>query len=220
MAGPAFIDTKIALEAEFGTKNDGSVCLLGAYELAKQHNLSEYRKLYKRVIVFNQEQIRTKMFNFMNIGYYAMLCEADEVWDYDDYNIEALQLIRSDVKLHLLKPCGQLSCTLCKDKPIDVLFYGAMNPHRQAVIDQLRKYKVNVATPCVFGDALNYYIARTKLCLNVHYYTDTNLQEQARMIKWVSSNVPILSEQSRTNYMNVLECNYNNIVENILCRIK
>ena len=220
MAGPAFIDTKIALEAEFGSDNNGTVCLLGAYELAKYHTLAEYRMHYKKVIVFNQEQIRTKMFKFMNFEYYTMLNEADELWDYDEYNIEALRLIRSDIKLHILKPCIQLSCKLCSNKTFDVLFYGAMNNHRNAVINQLRKYNINVVVPNKFGDNLNYYIARTKLCLNVHYYTDTALQEQARMIRWVSAGVPILSEVSRTNYMHINECNYNNIVENVLCRLK
>lgn len=219
-AGPAFIDTEVSLKATIKDISDDTVCLLGGYELAKNQTISDFKKTFSKVIVFNQEQIANRTRQFMSFEYFRMLKDADEVWDYDEFNIASLKPIRNDVKLVLLQPCDELNAgTSTKD--IDVLFYGAMNDHRQNIIQQLKQHHVNVVTPSgIWGSQLNTYIARTKICLNIHYYYETALQEQARMIRWTSSNANIISEPSRTNYMKVHEVPYNSIVEEVLCQLK
>ena len=220
-AGPAFLDTEIALTANIRHIEDDTVCLLGGYELAKTHTMADYKKSYKKVIVFNQEQIANRTRQFMSFEYFRLLKEADEVWDYDEFNIESLSPIRNDVKLILLKPCKELNAGHAANKDIDVLFYGAMNEHRAHIINQLKSHKVNVVMPNnIWGNQLNPFIARAKICLNIHFYYETALQEQARMIRWISSNANIISEPSRINYMKVNEVPYDSLVEEIICRLK
>lgn len=219
-ASPAFLDTEIALRSMYKNVPDDTVCLLGGWILSKSHTIAEYKRQFSKVIVFNQEQIANKTRQFMSIEYFSWFKDADEVWDYDEYNIECLRSIRNDIKLTLLQPCNELNAGSALRKDIDVLFYGTMNPHREHIINELRKHKINIVTPrYVWGSALNPYIARSKLCLNIHYYYETALQEQARMIRWVSSGANIISETSRTNYMNIREVEYNQLISTILSLI-
>lgn len=89
-----------------------------------------------------------------------------------------------------------------------------MNKRRQTIIDDLSAHGLNVfVANGIWGDKLNAYIARSKILLNIHYYPRTALQEQARMIRWIStSNVKIVGEESRTNYFNITEVPYDKLV--------
>jgi hypothetical protein len=74
----------------------------------------------------------------------------------------------------------------------------------------------------VFGDDLIPYIRTAKVLLNLHKH-DSALQEQARMIRWISSNAQIVSEPSRKNYMNVLEVSVNDMpihIKRVIERVK
>ena len=72
----------------------------------------------------------------------------------------------------------------------------------------------------MWGDKLNAYIARSKILLNIHYYPRTALQEQARMIRWISTtNVKIVGEESRTNYFNITEVPYDKLVTTCIALI-
>ena len=142
---------------------------------------------------------------------------ADEVWDYDEYNVEILKLIRPDIKFHPLKPCKELNVG-SKQKDIDVLFYGSLAiERRKKILDELKEHNINVVIANgKWGDELNDFIARAKICLNIHFFEKTALQEQARLIKWVSSNSTIVSEISRKNYLGVHEVPYNELVNECL----
>lgn len=219
-AGEAFIDTEIALRAEFNGRMTDSVVILGGWVLAKKININDLHKQYRHIIVFNQEQLIQKQMQFLTPEYFALLKQADEVWDYDDYNLAIMRHIRPDVKLHLLKPCNELNCGESTHKSIDVLFYGWMNDHRRYILDELKRHSVNVVIANAWGNDLNAYIKEAKLCLNVHFYTESALQEQARMIRWVSSHANIISEPSRINYLNVHEVSYTNLVKEIVKRVQ
>lgn len=210
-----FIDTEVSLNAEFMNNEPNTVIVLGGFEICKDKTIADLKKVYNKVIVFNQEQIRTKYRNFMSFEYYRFLKEADEVWDYDECNISALSPIRNDIKLHVLKPCNSLNAGTL-NKEYDVLFYGWENDRRSHILNTLKQHGVNVCVPHhVYGADLNQYIAKSKICLNIHFYPDTALQEQARMIRWISSKANIISEPSRTNYFGVTEIPYDNLVKSI-----
>jgi hypothetical protein len=49
---------------------------------------------------------------------------------------------------------------------------------------------------------------RSKILLNIHYYYECALQEQARMIRWIGAPCRIISEKSFKNYLNVEELEY------------
>lgn len=218
-----YIDTEISLKSEFANDSQDAVILLGPGLLEQNHELADFRQTDKtKVIVYNQAQLgNSNVKSILNFKYFSFISMADEVWDYDEHNINILKLIRPDIKLHVLKPCEELNAGIM-EKDIDVLFYGLMNKRRQDIIDTLTQNGLNVfVANGIWGDKLNSYIARSKILLNVHYYPITALQEQARMIRWVSTpGVHIVSERSRTNYLNITEVSYDELVATCMHIIK
>ena len=202
---PAFNDTIDSLRNEFkyDTTNDVIVC--GAHDFSRTQSIDALKKKYSRVIVFNQEPLTATQRQFMHKGYFAWLKQTDEVWDYDEQNIEVLKLIRPDVKLHILKPYKDWSVYKPVAKDIDILFYGLMNEHRAKILNELKKkYKVAIIQTWD-GRVLDSYIMRSKVLLNLHYYYESSMQEQARMIRWIGAPCRIVSEKSHKNYLNVEE---------------
>lgn len=202
---PAFNDTIDSLKYEFHDDTSNDVVICGAHEISRTEPIDKYKQKYGRVIVFNQEPLLAKQRKFMHIGYFSWLKTADEVWDYDETNIKVLKAIRSDIKLHTLKPYKNWPTSYKKD--IDILFYGTMNDHRKHLLDHL-KQKYNVCVLTNNFDNLDDYILRSKILLNIHFYYEVSLQEQARMIRWIGSPCRIVSERSIKNYLGVEEKSY------------
>ena len=207
---PAFNDTLESLKHEYANDTSSNVIICGAHDFSYTQSINTYKDKYKKVIVFNQEPLLAKQRNFMHPGYFAWLKDADEVWDYDEENIKVLNMIRPDVKLHVLKPYKIWPQET--DKDIDILFYGTMNDHRRSILTVLQKrYNVKILTSCWDGNELDKWILRSRILLNLHYYNETSLQEQARMIRWIGAPCRIVSEPSVHNYLGVDE--YHSISE-------
>ena len=130
---PAFNDTIDSLRNEFKDDTTNDVIVCGAHDFSRTQSIDALKKKYSRVIVFNQEPLTATQRQFMHKGYFAWLKQADEVWDYDEQNIEVLKLIRPDVKLHILKSYKDWSVYKPVAKDIDILFYGSMNEHRTKI---------------------------------------------------------------------------------------
>lgn len=212
---PAFNDTIDSLRNEFKDDKSNNVIICGAHDFSRTQSIDLYKKKFDKVIVFNQEPLTATQRQFMHKGYFAWLKQADEVWDYDEQNIEVLKLIRPDVKLHILKPYKDWSKYAPVVKDIDILFYGSMNEHRAKILSELKKkYKV-----VVFSyqnnqnwNNLDSYILRSKILLNIHFYYESSMQEQARIIRWIGAPCRIVSEKSWKNYLCVEEMNYEDLV--------
>lgn len=211
---PAYNDTICSLRNEFKDDKTNAVVICGAHDFSRRQSIDFYKQKYDKVIVFNQEPLTATQRQFMHKGYFIWLKLADEVWDYDDQNIEILKLIRPDVKLHILKPYKDWTKYAPVKKDIDILFYGTMNEHRAKLLNTLRR-KYNVV---VFSDKRNQnwndldrYILRSKILLNIHFYYESSMQEQARMIRWIGSPCRIISEKSCKNYLGVEEMNYEDL---------
>ena len=210
---PAFNDTIDSLKNEFKDDKSNNVIICGAHDISRTQSIVLYKKKFDKVIVFNQEPLTATQRQFMHKGYFAWLKQADEVWDYDEQNIEVLKLIRPDVKLHILKPYKDWSKYAPVAKDIDILFYGTMNEHRTKILNELKKkYKVAIIQTWD-GHVLDSYIMRSKVLLNLHYYYESSMQEQARMIRWIDSPCRIVSEKSWKNYLGVEEKEYNELVK-------
>lgn len=204
---PHFNDTIDSLKNEFKDDKSDAVVVCGVYETSKTKTVADFKKQYSKVIAFNQEPLFAKQRQFMHIMMYKFLKEADEVWDYDEANFPAIKPIRPDTKLHILKPYKNWNIYSPVTKDIDILFYGAMNAHRQILLDSLRtRYKVAVLTNNF--DTLDQYIIRSKVLLNVHYFYEVSMQEQARMIRWIGAPCRVVSEKSVHNYLGVDELDY------------
>ena len=209
----AYNDTIDSLKNEFKEDTSNNLVICGAHDFSRTQSIEIYKKKYNKVIVFNQEPLTATQRQFMHQGYFAWLKQADEVWDYDEQNIEVLKLIRPDVKLHILKPYKDWSVYKPVEKDIDILFYGSTNEHRTKILDELKKkYKVvHFKEGNSHWDDLDQYILRSKILLNIHYYYECAMQEQARMIRWIGASCRIVSEKSWKNYLGVEEMNYSEI---------
>ena len=206
----AFNETIDSLKNEFKDDKSNNVIICGAHDFSRTQSIDIYKKKYDKVIVFNQEPLTATQRQFMHKGYFAWLKQADEVWDYDEQNIEVLKLIRPDIKLHILKPYKNWSKYLKVEKDIDILFYGSTNEHRTRLLDVLKKkYKVlHFKEGNEHWEDLDQYILRSKILLNIHYYYESAMQEQARMIRWIGAPCRIISEKSKKNYLGVEEMTY------------
>lgn len=213
-AGPAFYDSADSLNNEFKDDYSNSIIILGAiyfsalFSAMKKNKLPSLHDKYDKVIVFNQEQLHSTQRNFLTPEYIEWIKQADEVWDYDETNFDLLYKFNKNIKLHLLKPYKNWSTYPIYKKDIDILFYGLMNEHRKKLLDHLgKKYKVVICNG-VYRNDLDNYILRSKILLNIHYYYECSLQEQARMIRWIGSPCRIISEKSVKNYLGVKELTY------------
>ena len=209
---PAFNDTIESLKHEFKDDTSNTLVICGAHDFSRTQSIDIYKKKYDKVIVFNQEPLTATQRQFMHKNYFVWLKQADEVWDYDEQNInEVLQFIRPDVKLHVLKPYKDWSVYQPVEKDIDILFYGSINEHRRVVLDELKKKYNVVILRSWDGNVIDNHIMRSKVLLNIHYYYESSMQEQARMIRWIGAPCRIVSEKSWKNYLSIEEYEYEDL---------
>jgi hypothetical protein len=82
-------------------------------------------------------------------------------------------------------------------RDFDVLHVGSMNPRRDAMITRLRSAGVRVCIPDrpVFDQDLAALEARSRVLLNVHYYTP-GIFEAFRVVPAIHRGTPVISETS------------------------
>lgn len=206
--GYAFNDIANSIKNEFVNNHDNTTAILFGAASWDIKKFDMYRKKYNKIILFQTEQLKATQKNFLTKQYYSWLRMVDEIWDYDEQNIDVLKMIRPDIKLHTLKPYKDWSKFTPIEKDIDILFYGAINEHRKKLLDSLSlKYKVKNLNS--WDDKIiDNHILRSKILLNIHYYYECGCQEQARMIRWIGAPCKIISENSVKNYLNVNELSY------------
>lgn len=216
-SGLLYRDTVESLNNEFKNDNSNTIVILGGilyslyYQELKKSSIPDLHQKYDKIIVFNQEQLHTNQRNNIPIEYQNWIKEADEVWDYDETNFDILYKFNKNIRLHILKPYKDWSVFPKVEKDIDFLFYGAINDRRSYALSELsKKYRVCFLTH--EWQDLDQYIIRSKNLLNIHFYDDSALQEQARMVRWIGSPCNIISEKSTKNYLGVPEFSYNEIL--------
>jgi hypothetical protein len=93
------------------------------------------------------------------------------VWDYSAANVARLAALGIAATLVPIGYHPVLARIERAAEDIDVLFYGSLNPRREAVLDALEARGLQVASVFgVYGAERDALIARAKLVLNVHYY--------------------------------------------------
>ncbi|MCR9138507.1 MAG: hypothetical protein NXI27_21075 [Alphaproteobacteria bacterium] len=81
------------------------------------------------------------------------------------------------------------------DRPIEILFYGAMNERRRAIISALSdEWTITIASE-VFGEEMKSRLSSTKIVLNLHFYDDARL-ETTRLCESLSHGAMVLSEDA------------------------
>lgn len=81
------------------------------------------------------------------------------------------------------------------EQDIDILFYGARNPRREAAIAQFAKRGLRITViDNVFGPRLDEILARAKVVLNIHYYYSRILE--MRVFYALANGKAVVSERA------------------------
>jgi SAM-dependent methyltransferase len=131
---------------------------------------------------------------------YLDLLRRSAVVDYDVANVDAYSAEPADVPLVPFLHAPYLDDGLAlplERRPIDLLFFGSMNPRRQAFIAQVEAAGVQVSTfdHPIYGAERDKFIRQAKAVLNCHFY-DSSRFEQARAFHSLSLGTPVISERS------------------------
>lgn len=148
-------------------------------------------------ILFNLEQMSAPGSLWNNRKYVEYQLRRFSVWDYSRRNIDYL---RDDlnipdctfVQLGYVPEMTRLAPDFPKD--IDVLFYGAPNPRREEILQQLAAAGVRMGTlHHAYGGDRDHAIARARLVLNVHFYSPATLELPRLGYLWANRK-PVVSE--------------------------
>lgn len=126
-----------------------------------------------------------------------MLARSDAVWD---YSLENVSFLKERGIAATYVPLGFHSDlqTIYDDqnKDIDVLFFGSMNDRRSKILSMLRERGYHVKELFgVYGKIRDSYISRSKIVLNIHYYS-TNIFEAVRLSYLLNNSVFVITESS------------------------
>lgn len=128
-------------------------------------------------IIINTEQLSDEIGSWnQNLLFWLGRFQA---WDYNKKNIEYVfeagldkpKLLQLGYHQSLENIQGDIS------QDIDVLFYGSLNPRRQHILNELsaRGIKTKILHG-VYGADRDYWISRSKLVLNLHFYQSQILE--------------------------------------------
>lgn len=162
--------------------------IIGANLIPSRH------PLLPRSIVWNFEQI-TKDSPWIASGYLDVLRNAQTVWDYSESNITALRI--EGINASLL-PVGYVPELTRIAKPVlqdlDISFFGSINERRQVIIRDFQKRGLKVVARFgVYGQRRDDIIARSKICLNMHFY-ESKTFEAVRCSYLLANRKCIVSE--------------------------
>lgn len=154
----------------------------------------------KKYIIYQMEQVTDRNSHLINFPEYMdVLRNAYQVWDYSQSNIKALQAKGISRLIHVPIGHHKVIEILRRDvkKDIDVLFYGGLNQRRIEILNKLRLKGLIVGVfDSLYGTARNEYIERSKIIINIHFFENMNVLEEARLSFLLSNRCFIISETS------------------------
>lgn len=130
---------------------------------------------------------------------YLNLLRRGAVVDYDAGNVAVYADDPTEVQLVPFLHAPYLDTgegLALEDRPIDLLFFGSMNPRRQAFLDEVEAAGVQVSRfdAPVYAAERDHYIRQSKAVLNCHFYESSRF-EQARVFQCLSMGTPVISER-------------------------
>ena len=172
------------------------------------YSASEIRQLKKkRLVLFNIEQIDPS-YKFAGVhrpkDFLDNFRLFDEIWDYDQVNIERLSKLGIKAKYLPFVYTEELNrYTPNEEQDIDILFYGSVSPRRQELIDAVKKEnpdKNMVVTTGLYADSLDDMLKRSKVVLNCRYVNWADIQEQTRIFYPLINGTTVVSEYNENNH--------------------
>lgn len=149
----------------------------------------------KTPIFYNLEQLGDDL-PWMTMPEFVDLFRRYPTWDYSQANVESLAAIGLPRPTYV--PIGyvpELTRIASTREDIDVLFYGALNRRRYAVLRELHDRGLRVKwLSAVYGASRDGWIARSKIVLNIHYW-DAKIFEITRVSYLLANTRAVVSER-------------------------
>lgn len=121
---------------------------------------------------------------------------ATEVWDYSLANVAFLARHGIAAKYLPIGHHHSLQRILGPPSVQQALFYGALSPRRQEILNQVRRAGLyTLALFGTFGGKRDAHVARSRLNLNLHYFAE-NVFESVRVSYLLNNRRLVLSEAS------------------------
>ncbi|MEI9987813.1 MAG: hypothetical protein WDN69_34635 [Aliidongia sp.] len=151
-------------------------------------------------ILYNFEQAGGAL-NFLTAAFRAGLARY-RIWDYSQRNMDRLQDLigherRQVVPVGYVPALSRIPRAAVQD--IDVLFYGALNERRRAILTGLQQQsglRLH-AVQGVYGAERDALIARAKLVLNIHAH-DSKVLEVVRISYLLANRKAVVAEMDET----------------------
>lgn len=210
----AFARLGFAVETRVNSLNPHSVNVLFGTNLTP----SLHDALPANSVIFNLEQIASPSCKWRETKYMDQL-KNYTVWEYSPRNARYLRKSLGlqnvvDVPLGYVPEMTRLRQNFPQD--IDVLFYGTLNERRQQVLDELNASGVRLGIlQEAYGAERDHAIARSRVVLNVHYYTPATLELPRLGYLWANSRAVVSEKQPETEMFDGLEqaCAYSSYEE-------
>lgn len=183
------------------------------HEVVNNYSLSDHKNIYlictthenkllpKRYISYNFEQLTTD--KVWQPIFFEKLSGAELVLDYSLENIKVLN--KYNIRASFL-PLGYSKCMEHNlnnntDKTVDFTFLGTINNYRydrlKSLIDIYAKSKDKlVISNNYWGDDFKKLYNKTKIGLNIHYYSGKTILEVHRVIPLIANKILVISEKS------------------------
>lgn len=150
--------------------------------------------LPKNYIVYQCEQWDSHWFGKY---YWGIINGALQVWEFAECNISKYPIGLQSKVVHV--PAGLINGVI-KEKDIDVVFYGAVNKHRETLLSQIRNNKIHIT--CIqnkYGSEMIDILSRAKVVLNIHFYEKGHL-ETFRINEALCCGCHVVSERNHTAF--------------------
>lgn len=191
--------------------------IIGANVIDRQN--VEVRKLPPpNSVIYNLEQVDLE--NPWITVTYTDLLRRFPVWDYNQRNID--RLLAAGVRNIQLVPIGyhpeMKRIPPVSDQPIDVLFYGNLSPRREEILRRIKRTGLVVKLLVgVYGEERDFWITRSKVVVNVHFYDFGGVTELVRLSHLLANRKAVVCEKGPSTSMDeslseaVVACKYDQI---------
>lgn len=159
------------------------------------HLLPAAVRIYPKTILFNLEPLEN---NPMLPAHYIERLRRHVVWDYSAMNVRYLRSLGLEAVFHV--PMGYVpqQRRIRRSAPdIDVLFYGALNPRRHKVLQELGDAGAKVTHLAgIYGAERDGYIARSRIVLNMRFH-EHGILETVRVLFLLANGCFVISEPGK-----------------------
>jgi hypothetical protein len=131
---------------------------------------------------------------------YLNLLRTSAVIDYDERNLTSYGCKPGDVPVVSFQWAPYLSSTPTlhlEERPIDLLFFGSINPRRKALFERIEAsgWNVSMFDHPLYSQERDHFIRQSKAVFNCHFYESSRF-EQARAFHTLSLGTPVISERT------------------------